>query len=432
MAAVEVVSLDVRRNYLPDTWPLWLAFGGIPLWFVLGLGAFIWPLLVLPMVLRLLVSRPVRVPPIFGVWTLFLVWACLSGFQLDRASRLLSFSYRLSLYLSATVILLYVYNLARDRRDAVVGIMGVFFLIIVAGGWLGLLLPRFNFATFGQSVMPRGLLQNSWVFQLVHARFAQVQELIYGQGSVARPSVPFAYTNEWGANLALSLPFAMAVARSKTHRWRWIATIGIAAAIPPLVLSGNRGAWVSVAVIVLYGAFRLAVRGRVGLLTALVAVGLFALPLFADSSLFGLLQQRAAHPGSNKARVSLYQQAGEGAARSPLFGYGAPRNTAAKTSAPAVGTHGQLWTVLFSNGVPGALFFVSFFALVFWRTRHSPTETDLWIHAALLVTMLQWAYYDALPSQLQVSMVAAGLACAALSGRRDMAPREVAAAHGVA
>jgi hypothetical protein len=310
--------------------------------------------------------------------------------------------------------------------------MGVFFLIVVAGGWLGLLLPRFDFATFGQAVMPRSVLQNSWVFQLVHARFAQVQELIYGQGSVARPSVPFAYTNEWGANLALSLPFAIAVARSTTHRWRWIAAISIAAAIPPLVLSGNRGAWASVAVIVLYGGFRLAARGRVGILTALVAVGLFAVPLLADSSLFGLLQQRAAHPGSNKARVSLYQQASEGVARSPLFGYGAPKNTAAKTSAPAVGTHGQLWTVMFSNGVPGALFFVSFFALVFWRSRHSPTETDLWIHAALLVTMLQWAYYDALPTQLQVSMVAAGLACAALSARQENAPSAVAAGHGVA
>ena len=54
-------------------------------------------------------------------------------------SRLLVFSYRFAWHLTITIVLLWVMNLGeRPSRPCAVRLMGVMFLVTVAGGWLGL------------------------------------------------------------------------------------------------------------------------------------------------------------------------------------------------------------------------------------------------------------------------------------------------------
>src|ERR687895_2747397 len=64
---------------VPFAWPLWALIMLYPLWWLLGLGTFIFPLAAVPMGIYLLRRcRPIKVPPGFGIWLLFLAWFCVS------------------------------------------------------------------------------------------------------------------------------------------------------------------------------------------------------------------------------------------------------------------------------------------------------------------------------------------------------------------
>lgn len=82
-----------------------------PVWWALGAGYLIWPLLTFPLLLSLLMQRTLRVPRGFGLWLLFLAWMLLSGLQLSGFSFM--FVWRAPVYGSATVLYLYVYNAPR-------------------------------------------------------------------------------------------------------------------------------------------------------------------------------------------------------------------------------------------------------------------------------------------------------------------------------
>ena len=78
---------------------------------------------------------------------------------------------------------------------------------------------------------------------------------------------------------------------------------------------------------------------------------------------------------------------------SPWFGYGAPQANEENPNLPAVGTHGQLWTVLFSHGIPGAALYVLFSVSLAVRTLASKDPTSTWLHVGTaLVPVLMWFY----------------------------------------
>ncbi len=77
---------------------------------------------------------------------------------------------------------------------------------------------------------------------------------------------------------------------------------------------------------------------------------------------------------------------------------------------PPIGSQGQLWTVLYSNGVPAAIFFIGFFVAVLWQTRRARGMAGLWLHPVPVVALPQIVVYGWLPVELQVVMVAAALA----------------------
>ena len=178
---------------------------------------------------------------------------------------------------------------------------------------------------------------------------------------MARPQAPFDFSNNWGANFALLLPFVCAFwGQMRTLTRRNLLRLVAVGSLVPVVFSLNRTLWLCLIVILVYGGARFAIRGRKGGFQAILAV---AIVFYVHVQLrphrpADLRPGQAAH--SNPGRALLYNEATDSVAKSPLLGYGAPRPSQRNPNLPPVGTQGQFWLVFFSHGFPGAIFFVSF------------------------------------------------------------------------
>ncbi|HEY7283655.1 MAG TPA: O-antigen ligase family protein [Actinomycetota bacterium] len=408
----------MRAKLLPDTarrrelslTPLKALFLLFPVWYLAGIGSFVWALAGIAMLLILMTRTEVDTPWGSGVWFLFVAWMLLSALQIDTTTRVLVFAYRASIYGAATVLFLYVYNLPHDLTRRVAGIIGGFFAIVVGGGYLGLLVPGFSLVTLAERILPRSLTANSWVYSLVHVHFAQIQSLVVGEQAVARPDAPFPFTNEWGAVFALTAPFAVIAAFSAATRFRRNAMRFTLAVSPvPLVLSGNRGAWLVLGGALVYAAFRLARRGRVRLLLTLAVVAALGAFVLVSTSIGSTVATRSEHKQSNEGRLSIYTETIQGVEDSPLFGHGVPELQSSDPNLPAAGTHGQVWDTLYSQGIPGAVLYCGFLILMAWRTRRLRSRMGLCLHLTLLMAVAETLFYGQLPTVLQVIMVAAAL-----------------------
>jgi O-antigen ligase len=375
-----------------------------------GAGAIVWPLLAVPMAARLLQrGRVVRVPRGFGWWLLFLVWMCLSFIALSGELPL-AFMWRAASYFSATVTFIYVYNTPRERLPSarVVSLLAGFWIVTVAGGWLGVILPNGQITTPVERLLPTSLVSHEFVRILVHPIFAQVQEVLgYPLG---RPTAPFLYTNDWGGVYALTIPFfILGWLQSGRAARRTMALLLLAASLVPALLSLNRGLWVSLLIALLFGASR---SGDVGRLArrSLVAIVLVGLALIAFTPLKSVVEGRAEHQHSNEGREFLYVETVKAVTKSPIIGYGGPLPYGGPKIIPNMGTQGQFWLVLFSQGVPGAFFFVAFLVKMTRATRRGPVVT-FWCHVTLTIALVQIFVYDMIPVQLHLIMVVAALGC---------------------
>jgi O-antigen ligase len=408
--ALRVEPRIQRRPLLGPSWPLSALFLGFPIWWALGLGAFIWPLVALPAGVGLVLRGRLRAPPAFGMWLLFLVWALASGSQLAEPQQWLLFVHRMAIYGSATVLFLYVFNTPEEELPSrrVVMIMVGFWVFVVVGGFLGLLFPQGEFSTPAEILLPGSLTGHAFVYELVHPRLAQVHDFL--GYAVARPAAPFVYTNEWGANMAVLTPFAFASWRAARSRaLRALLSIVLVASVVPIVVSLNRGLWLGLSLGLLYGAARLALRGRGRLLLGVAVLFAIVATLIVATPLEGLLTDRLATPHSNEGRATLYTEAAEDALESPLLGYGSPVPSERNPNLPPVGTHGQFWLVLVSHGIPALILFLGWFLYVFWRSRQPSSLVGLWMHVVVFIALIQMPYYGWLSSPLHIVMVAAAI-----------------------
>ena len=398
------------------TWPLVAIFVVFPLWWALGLSAFIWSIVAVPMAVALVWRRRSQAPVATVLWFAFVSWVLLSGVQLDSLNRIITFSYRFSLYLAAAVLFLYVYNMPRSSWLDVkaLRILTIFWIIVVIGGYAGLILGSHTFTPPLFHLLPHKLRTNPFVEELVLPVMAEVQKFL--GFPIPRPAAPFGYTNEWGGNMAVLtlVAFAAAAAAGRGLR-RKVIIIVLALSVVPMIFSLNRGMFLSLALGIFYMTVRLAVRGRIGALISILAIVALTAIVVALTPLGHLLVSGldSAHGHSNTTRLSLYQQASAGANASPLFGYGAPQQSTQigqLAGSPQIGTQGQLWLVLYSNGYPALVLFVGFFLAVLWQTRHARGAVGLWLHTAPLVALVQIPVYGLLRGELEVTMVVAALA----------------------
>jgi polysaccharide biosynthesis protein PslJ len=403
-----------RRPLLPDTWPLVVLFVAFPLWWVLGLSAVIWSVITGPLLVALIWRQRTKAPAPIVLWFVFTSWVLISGLQLESGTKITTFTYRLTLYICGGLLFLYVYNLPRSRRldVRVLRILTIFWMIVVIGGYVGIVGGAHTFPGLIEYLLPRSARNQPFVRELVQPVLANVENF-FGF-PVPRPSAPFPYTNNWGGNIAVLTPVALAamsVTRAGLRR-RMIAVFLIASVVP-MIVSLNRGMFLSLGVGVLYVAIRLAMRGRVATLVSLLVliIGLVVV-IFAVTPLRHLViaNVSSAHGHSNTTRVSVAQQSIAGANQSPLFGYGEPQAVTGQGGTPPIGSQGQLWMVLYSDGYVATALFIGFFLAVLWQTRRAAGTAGLWLHAVPLIALTQITVYGWLPVELQVIMVVAALA----------------------
>ena len=103
------VPLSLSNPALP-----FYAIGLIPILWLLGLGFFTFAIAAVPMGLVLLTMKPLRFPKGSGLWFLFIGWMLISAVTLEpTVNRYLSFMVRAGIYIGATILYLYIYNLPK-------------------------------------------------------------------------------------------------------------------------------------------------------------------------------------------------------------------------------------------------------------------------------------------------------------------------------
>jgi hypothetical protein len=384
---------------LPQGWQPYAIFVGLPVWWLLGLSFFMWPLITLPLVYPMFRRGELRVPRRFGIWLVFLAWMFASGVELQSASRAIAWSWRLSFYLSATVLFLYIYNSSRERLPTrtVVNALAAYWVVVIAGGWIGVLFPTIAFASPAEAVFPHSLLNNTYFYAHVHLQFAEVQRFLGFQEG--RPQTFFAYTNAWGSTCAMLTPVCLAALAAGPGRiWGRVLKVTLALSVIPIVFSLNRGLWLSLGIGLAYAAVRFGAlrdtRRVMRVLGAVVVVG----ALVAVSPLGGLVTARFTHQTGDTSRLARDRAAQAQIAASPLLGYGAPQQAVGVThTSKSVGTESELFLLLYSHGVPALFLFGGFMAYTIVRTAKQRSRSSpalFWIHVALVVACVQAPYYE--------------------------------------
>lgn len=419
---------------LPAGWPLTALIVGFPVWWLLGMRVAVFPLLAIPMALELLRRRPIKLPPYFGLWMLFLLWYVASSAMLRHSppgtlgdvgfTGAASMLMRLAEYGSVTIMFLYAGNLSERElpRARVIKMLAYFFLVVVAGGLFALLRPKWEMTSPVELLLPQSISGNMFVQSLVHPVAAQVHTVLGYE--LGRPAAPFGYTNMWGNVLNILLPWFVVgwITLGNTAR-RIAAPFLLCVALVPAIYSINRGLWVGLVLSGLYFGVRLALRGK---LWALGAVGFVAAGgslVLAVSPLQDVVEGRLANPHSNDIRAFTVTRTLEASAHSPVLGYGNPRKARGNANSiaigstpscqqcgnPVLGSTGQLWLVTISQGYVGVFLYVSFFALSLLRYRRDGTPIGI---AATMVILLSFFYmliYNALVTPLLITLLSVAL-----------------------
>lgn len=409
---------------------------GLPLWWVLGVASLVPLAMVLPLGWDLWRRRRVVVPPGFGWWLLFLgwvllgigtLWATAPGAVADGGTgRLMVFGYRFGWYVACTVVLVWLGNIpARLLSDHVVHrVVAWIFVVAVAGGVVGLIAPDLELTTLAETLLPGALRGNGFVSTLVSAQASELQQVLGGLPQ-PRPKAPFPFTNTWGSAISLSLVFLVALLVGSRRRWRWLAAPLLAIAAVPIVLSLNRGLWLAVGASCVGFLVLLAVRRHHLALVTLVAAVVLGGVVATSTPLGATVNERLDHPHSNDRRSQLLVATVDSMTNgSPVVGFGGTRNVQGSFASiaggatpacpacgvPPLGTQGQLWLVLFSQGWVGALFFLSFFVQALRRTWRCRTINETVATFAVGIFLLQLSVYDTLGLPMMLVMVAIGLA----------------------
>lgn len=397
-------------GYAPlPRWPLTAIFACYPIWWVLGVGEMAWIPIACLMVVLMAKRGGIRVPRGFGVWLLFLVLMSISIVGIDSSGRLIGFMYRAFLYGTVTIIFVYVYN-ARHQVTMryVLGIVSLFWVWAVVGGFASVFFPLFSFRTPLGYVLPASLQANELVGEMVVRRLTQYNPDGWFDLE-PRPSAPFLYTNQWGNVYSLTFPMVIAyLLHLKRGRRFWLLIATMVLSLIPAMLTLNRGMFIGLAVAAIYITLRWILAGQLGramwIICSGAVVALIAIPLSVGER----LTSRVETSTSTENRADLYRETFERTLDSPLFGYGAPRPSFTE-GMPSAGTQGHVWTIMFSHGFPALVCFMLALLWLWAATSRTRTVTHVLLHTVQLVIVVEVLYYGVLPHGLIVSFTAAAL-----------------------
>lgn len=422
-----------RRQRRPPVDPLVVAFVGAPVWWLLGLFQAMFFVAAAIMVFRLARMRDVVLPRLLTVWLIFLLWVLAGLFTLqvdapgavagESAGRYLTFSYRYAWLVAGAIFFLYIANTPRSvPSETIRRALSWFFVVLVGGGLLGLLLPMADFPSLLEALLPRRIAQIPLAQEIIHPSTAQVQSVL-GQPQ-PRPSAPFAYTNEWGLTVALTLPFFVHTWWRMGTRRRVAMVLVLALAALPIVDSLNRGLWLCLIIVAVFLALRSAYLGDPRTFLVFVGLGAAALLIVLASPLGDTVQERFATPHSDEGRAELslhtVRSALEG---SPVIGFGTTRDVAGNFNSiaggasavcpgcepPPMGTHGQAWLLIFTTGIGGLLLYLTLvggYLLRHVRSRAPESGPPL---AALLTALVTMPIYNSTGVSLLIVFTSLGL-----------------------
>jgi hypothetical protein len=437
-AAPPAGSAHASKDLSLPAWPVSGILLLYPLWWALGLGVLIFPLMAVPMLFLLVrrraAGRPLRLPPGFAWWAVFLIAVVVSiaalgadpaGTVVERAAgRLPAVVYKLTMYVSLTVLLLYAGNLTERElsRRRLVRLLAGMFVLTVLGGLLGMVAGTFEFTSPVEWLLPHGIRSRGFVRSLVHPYAAQIMDIV--GGDAPRPAAPWGYTNTWGNNFCLLAGWLLVAAATTTSRPRkTIAWLCLLASIAPAVLSLNRGLWIGLGVVLLYVSARYVLAGKLWILAALALAGGAIAVTLSATPLGGTVQARLDNGKSNGVRAFLTERALDGFAESPVIGYGGTRNTLGGRNSITVGEssecercgnftiggNGQFWQLLFSYGVVGTAGYLGFFAYGLWRFRRDRSPIGVAGSAALVSSFSAMLWYNSLVTPLAFMVLAYAL-----------------------
>jgi hypothetical protein len=431
-----------RTPAVLPAWPLAGMLACYPLWWALGLGVLIFPIMAVPMVVFLVRNRasgrPVTMPPGFAWWAMFLLAVVVSiaalgadphGTVAEHASeRILAVGYRLLMYLSLTVLLVYAGNLteAELSRRRLVRLLSWLFVVTVGGGLLGMVAGTFQFTSPVELLLPPDLRNKGFVQSLVHPYAAQIMDLV--GGAAPRPAAPWGYTNTWGNNFCLLVVWFVVAGWAgpggRTRlRTRVLAAGCLAVAVLPVVYSLNRGLWIGLGVAVGYAAVRYILAGRIWIVGAVALAGAALAGALVATPLGGVVDARMDNGKSNGVRSFLIERALDGLVQSPIIGFGSTRNTVGGRNSITVGEsskcercgnftvggNGQLWQLLYAHGAVGTAAYLGFFGFGLWRFRRDRSPTGIAAGTAIVTSFSAMFWYNALVTPLAFMFLAYAL-----------------------
>ncbi|NJP28391.1 hypothetical protein FLW53_30175 [Microbispora sp. SCL1-1] len=412
---------------------------GYPVWWALGLGGLSVVVLAVPMAVLLWRRRPIRAPKGFGLWALLLTGYLISALTLAEtpdgtygelaAGRVIGYLMRLAVYVSLLIMVLYLGNLTHDElpQRTLVRWLGVLFLTAVGGGLLGVFAPGFAFTSPLEMVLPPAIGGHPFVANLIHPTAAQIQHVL---GHAApRPEAPFEWSNAWGADVSvLVIWFVVGWWTYGGPYRRVVAVLALATAAVPVVYSLNRGLWIGLGISAAY----VMIRGARPLLAGAVAA--VAAAAFLLSPLSTIVAQRLDNPQSNGIRAFTVATTIRVAATSPVIGYGNTRTAygshrtvttgrspwCTECGHPPLGSDGQLWLLMISQGFTGALLYVAFFAGAVRRYWADRTPIGKAGTLVMILVLLYMVVYDGLISALTLYLISFALLWRNATGASDL------------
>ncbi len=402
----EPVAASSLRVVARSITPLFILLVGYPVWWTLGVHMLGWGLVGALVAAWAWRNRDhLLLPEGFGWFAVFIGWVLISAFTLTGSKYALSYSFRLVIYTTVILIGLQLFNLIHLRvlhpdqiQRWLLWIWGCAIVLAIPG-----LVTNSTIAMqspFGAALSKLGI-NNPFIEALTTVQLSSVDSL-YG---LARPSPLFEFTNAWGAAMGVLTPLAIhALVTTTSKRERWVIGSVLVLSIWPIVVSVNRGCWVSIILALGYVAMRRTfardLRAAAVFVVGLVSLGVVVLVTPLASVVAERLQT-----ANTDTRSNLYSAAIDLASRSPLLGYGAPQSSALveDSNDVSIGTHGQFWTILVSHGYVGVGLFMAGVVAVWWLYRPTSGQSpDIWLHASGPVVLFQMFVYDVVPIPMVV------------------------------
>jgi O-antigen ligase len=406
----------VRTAGLP-LWPPLLMFGLMPLWWALGVWYFVWPVFGVVLFILLTTRGHIRLPAGTALWLVFLGIVTVSVTRLDKATSLVVFALRYGHLITAFLVALYVYNLARDGTPwaRIAQPLCLFWFAMVALGWLGVLAPTFSMPSPFELLLPQSVASERFITDVARLDSTEFNPL--SSNPIYRPAAPYPYTNNWGTAYCFLVPFVLAYLSSVK---RGVLRIGLLLSLPlslvPAFLTLNRGMFIGLGAGVLYLLGREVVRGRVRLLLPVGAILLLAWIVTLFIPVLDMITNRTSTTDTNTDRFDLYVHTWAAVMQSPLLGFGQPNSVDTTTAAEPLGTQGMIWQVLYSHGIPATICVYLLFAVIARRLAAAVTPAGLWLSALPVIAVVVTPFYSYIDPNMSVLFFGIALGLAAVDG----------------